>query len=252
MINSVVPGGWSIAVEVNFYLLVPFLFKRLTNLRRCVWFFVACVVGQAIVNAAMRPVFLRILSEDERYLADLMHNLWLPTQLPVFAAGFALYYVLVPRLARHRRAAAPPPAGDGPSTGLLLVIAAAVLAEVYIAPPSTLWGSVFAIPAAGLALRPTKVLVNAVTRYLGDISYSGYLVHFAVLDIGERVLRHFLTGVTRHPLAHLALLYAGVVLGSVVAATAMHRLVEEPARRAGRLLIAGLEKRYRTPVAEPA
>ena len=99
--------------------------------------------------------------------------------------------------------------------------------------------------------RPTKVLVNAVTRYLGDISYSGYLVHFAVLDIGERVLRHFLTGVTRHPLAHLALLYAGVVLGSIVAATAMHRLVEEPARRAGRLLIAGLEKRYPTPVAEP-
>ena len=110
----------------------------------------------------------------------------------------------------------------------------------------------FAVLAAGLALHPSRLIVNAFTRYLGDISYSRYLVHFAVLDIGERVLRHFLTGVTRHPLPHLALLYAGVVLGSVVAATAMHRLVEEPARRAGRLLIAGLERRHRTPVAEPA
>ena len=60
----------------------------------------ACVVGQAVVNAAMRPVFLRLLSDDEKYLADLMHGLWLPTQPAVFAAGFALYYVLAPRLAR--------------------------------------------------------------------------------------------------------------------------------------------------------
>ena len=91
MINSVVPGGWSIAVEMNFYLIVPILFTRLTNLRRCVWFFIACVAGQWALNMAMRPVFAGMLSGDQQYLADLMKGLWLPTQLPVFAAGFALY-----------------------------------------------------------------------------------------------------------------------------------------------------------------
>jgi peptidoglycan/LPS O-acetylase OafA/YrhL len=134
----------------------------------------------------------------------------------------------------------------------MLLFAAGVLAELYVAPPSTFWGSLFAVLAAGLALHPSRLIVNAFTRYLGDISYSGYLVHFAVLDIGERVLRHFLAAVTRHPLPHLALLYTGVVLGSVVAATVGQRLVEQPARRAGRLLIARLERRHRTPVAEPA
>ena len=108
------------------------------------------------------------------------------------------------------------------------------------------WGSVFAILAAGLALYPTSILVNAGTRYLGSISYSGYLVHFVVLDVAERVIRHF-TPLARYPLPYLAVLYAAVVLGTVLLATATYRLVEVPARRAGRSLIAGLERKYREP-----
>jgi peptidoglycan/LPS O-acetylase OafA/YrhL len=243
MINSVVPGGWSIAVEMNFYLLVPFLFKWLTNLRRCVWFFMACVAGQAVVNRVMQPVFLRFLSADEQYLADLMHTLWLPTQLPVFAAGFVLYYALVPHFARRRSDAHLTSRSDWPSPGVVLLLAVVVLAQLRLAPPSTFWGSVFAILAAGLALRPSPLLVNACTRYLGNISYSGYLVHFVVLDIAERVIRHF-TPIARYPLPHLAALYAAVVFGTILLATATNRLIEEPARGAGRSLIAELERRY--------
>ena len=242
-INSVVPGGWSIAVEMSFYLLVPALFTRLTSLRRCVWFFVACVIGQAVLNAAMRPVFWGMLADDEKYLAGLMHNLWLPTQLPVFAAGFALYYAVAPYLGRAADARPPSPPSARPSAALALVFAAAVVAELYLAPRSTFWGSVFAILAAGLALRPTRLLVNAATRYLGEISYSGYLVHFAVLDIAARVIRHFLRPVTPHPVLFLTLLYAAVVLGSTAVATVARQLVEEPARLAGRRVVAALERR---------
>lgn len=248
-INSVVPGGWSIAVEMNFYLLVPSLFRWLTSLRRCVWFFVACVAGQAVVNAAMRPVFLRVLSADEQYLADLMHNLWLPTQLPVFAAGFVLYYALAPVLARQSRQsgdAALASRTDWPSPGLWLALAAVVVAQLRLGPHSMFWGSLFAILAAGLALHTPSLLVNAYTRYLGTISYSGYLVHFVVLDLAERVIQHF-TAITRSPLSHLAALYAAVVFGTVLLAIVMNRLIEDPARGAGRSLIAELERRYRKP-----
>jgi peptidoglycan/LPS O-acetylase OafA/YrhL len=246
MINSVVPGGWSIAVEMNFYLLVPFLFKWLTNLRRCVWFFIACVAGQAVVNMVTQPVFLRLLAPDEQYLADLMHTLWLPTQLPVFAAGFVLYYALVLHFARQRGARLASRT-DWPSPGVVLLLAVVVVAQLRFAPPSTFWGSLFAILAAGLALHPSSLLVNACTRYLGNISYSGYLVHFVVLDVAERVIRHF-TPIGRYPLPHLAALYAAVVFGTVLLATATNRLIEEPARGVGRSLIAELERRYRKPV----
>ena len=96
-----------------------------------------------------------------------------------------------------------------------------------VAPPSTFWGSIFAILAAALALHPSPFIVNACTRYLGTISYSGYLVHFAVLDVAGRILRHS-SALTRYPILHLTVLYAAVVGGTVLVATATNRLVENP------------------------
>ena len=242
MINSVVPGGWSIAVEMNFYLLVPLLFARLTNLRRCLWFFIGCAAAQGVLNAAMRPVFVRLLAADEQHLVDLMHALWLPTQMPVFAAGFALYYVLAPRLGRGRGdAALAAPPDRPPSPVLLIAVAATVLALLWQSPPVAFVGSLLAILAAALAVRPISLLVNGWTRYLGNISYSGYLVHFAVLDIAERVIRHF-TALPRYPLTYLPVLFAATLFGTVVVATMTNRLIEEPARALGRSLIARLER----------
>src|SRR5258706_2273013 len=43
-ITSVVPGGWSIAVEVSFYCLVPFLFLRIRNLNQAFVLFLFTIV----------------------------------------------------------------------------------------------------------------------------------------------------------------------------------------------------------------
>jgi peptidoglycan/LPS O-acetylase OafA/YrhL len=249
MINSVVPGGWSIAVEMNFYLLVPWLFRRLTSVRRAVWFFLISMVFQAVVTAAMRPVFLRHLAPDEQYLGPLMEALWLPAQLPVFAAGFVLYRWLLPDSARHGGGASLPSARWPAWPGFVLLGTALGFCLAGLAPTSTFWGTAFAIFAAGLALHPSSFLVNGFTRYLGDISYSGYLVHFAVLDVAERVLRHF-TPLARYPLPHLAVLYGAVVFGTILVATVTTRLIERPARGTGRSLIAALERRHRPPALE--
>lgn len=249
-INTIVPGGWSIAVEMNFYLLVPLLFTWLTNVRRCFWFFIACLLSQAIVNLAMQPVFLRLLAPDERYLADPMRLMWLPTQLPVFAAGFVLYRSLAPYLARHTDGdAGSPSMPRWPSLpSLLMLIAVLGLLLFRLAPLSTFWGTLFAILAARLAFRPSSFLVNGYTHFVGNISYSGYIVHFVVLDLAARFVQP-IAFVTRHPLTHLAALYAAVVCGTMLLATATNRLIEEPARAAGRSLIAALERMPVRPIA---
>jgi peptidoglycan/LPS O-acetylase OafA/YrhL len=248
-INSVVPGGWSIAVEMNFYLLVPVLFVYLTSLRRCVWFFMACLVGQAALNLAMQPVLLRLLAADEQYLADLMRLMWLPSQMPVFAAGFVLYYALKPHF-NSRTDDAGLTSRSWLSFPLLLpLLAALVLGLLRMAPASTFWGTLFAVLAARLALHPSPVLVNPFTGYLGSISYSGYLVHFVVIDVAERVVGRF-TVIAGYPLLHLAALYASAVVGVMLLATVTTRLIESPMRRIGRSLIAELEGNQREAVLE--
>jgi peptidoglycan/LPS O-acetylase OafA/YrhL len=247
-INSVVPGGWSIAVEMNFYLLVPALFVYLTSLRRCMWFFLACLVGQAVLNLGMQPVLLRVLAGDEQYLADPMRLMWLPTQLPIFAAGFVLYFTLKPHFARRGGDAGLTSRNGWLSLPLILPLLAVLVFGLFgLAPASTFWGTLFAILAARLALHPSPILVNSFTRYLGNISYSGYLVHFVVVDIAERIIGRF-TSVTGYSFLHLTALYASVVFGTVLLATVTSRLIEEPGRRIGRSLIVEVESKRREPM----
>ena len=74
-----------------------------------------------------------------------------------------------------------------------------------------------------------RLLVNAVTRNLGDISYSGYLVHFAVLDLAarRRTPRR-----PDSPDSHSHIWRCCMrrwCSASVVTATLTHRLIEDPA-----------------------
>src|SRR6267142_3828703 len=52
-ITSVVPGGWSIAVEMFFYCSVPFLFLRIKNLNHAVLFFVFTLILRIILNSLL-------------------------------------------------------------------------------------------------------------------------------------------------------------------------------------------------------
>lgn len=49
-LNSIVPGGWSVATEMGFYLLVPFLFLRLKSLRAAAVFTVLTLVASIALH----------------------------------------------------------------------------------------------------------------------------------------------------------------------------------------------------------
>lgn len=88
--NSVVPGGWSIAVEMNFYLIFPILYKYLGKSPR--------VAGLALL---MGTVYLRVLLHStsrplfgvDQSVWLTFSNYWFPAQLPVFLAGFFTYHI---------------------------------------------------------------------------------------------------------------------------------------------------------------
>src|SRR5258708_31995555 len=53
-ITSVVPGGWSIAVEVCFYCLLPFLFLRIRNLNQAFILFLFTIVLGMILQSLLK------------------------------------------------------------------------------------------------------------------------------------------------------------------------------------------------------
>src|SRR4051812_31822989 len=93
-VNSVVPGGWSIAVEMTFYLVFPLLMLVVRGWLTALAAFVACnaiALYSFDYFWANRALFWPGASDG---LASTMLHLWFPTQLPVFALGFLLYYAL--------------------------------------------------------------------------------------------------------------------------------------------------------------
>ena len=125
-------------------------------------------------------------SEIPDRIWEFFTNLWFPSQLPVFLIGFLAYHILcndsVKSLAKNRF-----------WVGCLLFFLAMTLLSLLRGNsgfvPScffvvlTLAGIIIAISGGQLPF-----LVNPFICYIGKISYSCYLVHFAALGITLKLL----------------------------------------------------------------
>src|SRR5262249_2124995 len=88
-INSVVPGGWSIAVEMTFYAVFPLLARLVRSWQSAV----AGVVLSFALAAMTRPFAASWLPDEDRVLVENYAFLWFPNQLPFFMLGIALYFL---------------------------------------------------------------------------------------------------------------------------------------------------------------
>jgi peptidoglycan/LPS O-acetylase OafA/YrhL len=185
----VVPGGWSISVEFTFYTLFPLIAVLVTSLGRAVLFFLAALVLAIIAN---RLEFHLIGGLYEPTAVENFLYYWFPNQLPVFAAGSIVFFVIRATQSggefRHllRRHA--------DLLGLLSVLAFFALSYVRLpqwageASPFVPTPVMVALPFGVLVLamsaaRPGR-LVNPLAAVMGKVSFSAYLLHFAVIRLG--------------------------------------------------------------------
>jgi peptidoglycan/LPS O-acetylase OafA/YrhL len=245
-INSVVPGGWSIAVEMNFYLLFPMLFLLLRNVKRAVIAMAIGVPSSILISVAVYHWMGTGMSDISSDLAHSFTYYWLPRQFAVFLFGFALFHLLNEdgnkMMQRFRQ--------PGDIRILLLGLALLVLAVLLspLLPVAYLFFSmVFVVLILGLSIYPAKLIVNPLIRYTGTVSYSAYLVHFAVIQIVASMSNEFLQSATSSEGAVLRLaLYYVVCWGlTLVVATATYKLIELPSQRVGKRLISRLQSRSR-------
>jgi peptidoglycan/LPS O-acetylase OafA/YrhL len=168
-IMSIVPGGWSVAIEVIFYSFLPPLFSYIKTQKQAFNFFMMSLLIRGIFIAVFHHYVLitnASLWEDFLFLS-------FPSQLYVFALGLLMYFLITDDFKIS-------------VSGLSLTVFSFLFALNWIFDTDIILPHILPIVLAlfifSLALSKyhPKFLMNSFFIHLGKISYSIYLLHFAV------------------------------------------------------------------------
>lgn len=215
-INAGTIGGWSVADEAMFYACLPFLFARIRKLSTAIWW-----VAVGLVSGVMLS---RILCHFFPQYYDFFVFFSFTIEFPIFLMGIAGYFIAKELPKRKDFSIA------------LLILAAVFYKSLLPFKYATLYQEslIGLLLLLALAMHPWALFVNPVTRFLGKISYSIYLLHFFPYLYLQGV-------VSGSPLTRLILCFSGTIAVTVPVAYITWRWIEEPGIKAGRSLISYME-----------
>lgn len=228
-INSVVPGGWSVAVEMTFYLVFPLL-MCVRKFHYLLFILIACIVLQQFNATLSSMVFT--YEAPQAYLIERFAFFNFFSQLPVFIMGIMAYLYLVKNQAVGLKTLL-----LGGAVFLLLLLEFWRPSQTFVQ-HHVVAGGMFAIFSIFLAYRPTVLLVNRLTVFLGKLSFSMYLVHIAVLKILGNAQINLLFGSGD---LNSLLFFLFVLTLTAGVSWLTYRFVEKPGIALGRRLIDKLE-----------
>jgi peptidoglycan/LPS O-acetylase OafA/YrhL len=233
-LNSVVPGGWSIAVEATFYLCVPFIAGRIGRPSSAAWFFLASVVAGQAANILAR-MFLGWHTDPNYSLDSLFLARWFPGQLCFFATGVLLYELCLGESPlRPTRASG----CFALALGTLMFLVLLHLGSLFLFLASRLCASIsLALIFLGVAWSQPVMVVNAFTRLLGRLSFSCYILHFAVLHY----VASWIQGGTPHGSLGFAAVFLATLALTMILAAVTFVALEKPGMRLAHLLTSRME-----------
>lgn len=228
-ITSVVPGGWSIAIEACFYCLVPLLFLRIKNLNQALVLFLSTILARMVLYSLLERF---PLIASERLWGEYLF-FYPPNQFPVFACGIILYFLVrTPMREWHVE----------PIVVFILCIfllAQLLTHTVFIFPLHIQFAMTFVVLGCVLSRKGFIVLVNPVTIYIGKISYSMYLVHFAVLHwLTQFSFLDFVSpGIPYFSIINYILRFCCILSLTVAISACTYHLIEVPFQNIGKIIV---------------
>jgi len=235
-----VPGGWSISVEFCFYVVFPMLAVSANTMRRSL-VFLGFALFIMIATTAFGQTLYPELTSSQR--SNFLY-FWFPNQLIVFAIGFVLYQCLqspsISGFITHSPLSAP--IASILMVGAMTVLSYAGMQKEGIAPTHLLMTICFAMWALVILLKPGRMIVNPVITAIGKVSFSIYIVHFAVLKLVKYGMAQYWPisrdDVLSLPYAAILILLALAISYAIASVT--YKTIEQPFIRLGKKLASQL------------
>jgi len=161
---SPVPPGWTIGLELLFYLLAPFI------VRRSIWFIIALCIFSLAFRLAMT-------------MAGFSGYPWsrslFPSELVYFLLGVLAYrlYVVIPDLHFSARAQV--------CVAVMVLVVAMIYWPIdYVVRESLIWNTLpYVLIAAGIPFLFGLTKDNALDANIGELSYPIYMCHLFVMGL---------------------------------------------------------------------
>jgi len=221
-------ASWTIGVEMLFYALFPLIFAWANSISRAVGFLLLTLTAALAWDHLSHSFGLA-----EPVRASFVHFSFLKN-LPCFALGVVLFHVYVKYAPDRRRYQEL--RGVLALSGVFL-FGATISGNMQFLFDGLYWlGVAYGLILFGQLIGASRLVVNSVTEFCGEISYSLYLNHpvivFLLSPVYKRVYQAPLSP-TLHYMICLALTLAILIPVSY----ATYRLIERPGMRLGNWII---------------
>jgi peptidoglycan/LPS O-acetylase OafA/YrhL len=218
--NFIVPGGWSIAVEMQFYIMFPILFFIKSNHKPIIFIiFVSSVLLillliKCLLIYEIQPIFIEKGFLKKFELEYNFLNASLLNQLSVFLMGIICYQCIYlnNKLLKYSNRIA--------FLAIPLVVVSCFLLNSHSYTRTPFVGFIYpAILAVAFSLIAIKLAtindfngrISELLIGIGRVSFSMYITHFFILDVVYFFFYKFINHFIQTPEAQLALMYLAVL-----------------------------------------